>query len=108
MCLGSSKKLQKHTLPFWNYDNTIIVFCTGDLTIEYSATIEEKRMEQLFSTSFQEKEDEERIRAELDRQSSSTTDLLLNSIRQDVTEGNNEDISILPYYYHETFNGLIL
>ncbi len=52
---------------------------------------EERRMEELFSTSFQEKEDEERIRAELDRQTSSTTTTtldVLNNTKQDMTEGN--------------------
>lgn len=34
---------------------------------------DEKKMEQLFSTSYQVKEDEERIKAELERQTSSDT-----------------------------------
>ena len=67
------------------------VFVTvGDGTgSEYPSIGEEdERIEQLFSTSYQEKEDEERIRAELDRQTS-LTDLKLTVKQEDMTEGMN-------------------
>ena len=53
---------------------------------EYPSIGEDERMEQLFSTSFQEKEDEERIRAELDRQTS-LTDMKITAKQEDTTEG---------------------
>ena len=48
---------------------------------------EETRMEELFSTSFQEKEEEERIKAELGKQTSLTELILNGNNKQDVVQG---------------------